>query len=331
MRISVTAKISCSTVTLHSAVTSGSDTDVTVITVTPGAWAVMLPLASTVAIDSSAELHLTDGSVASEGCTITATSDVSPTLMTSSVLVSDMPVTGVRTTVTLQMAVLSPQVAVMMTSPREAPVTVPASSTVAIDALAVVQVRGLMTAFAGRISGIRVMLCPTLISAEVSLRVRLSTGGRMTVTLHVAVLSPQVAVMVTSPTLRAVTRPVPSTVAIDSSPDDQVTVLSVASSGRISGTRVIVPPTISVATSGLIVMLSTGVGMTVTLQTARALPQAAVTVVSPRAIAVILPSASTVATASLPEVQVTVLSVTSSGKTSEIKVRVSPTIISAVY
>ena len=66
--------------------------------------------------------------------------------------------------------------------------------------------------------------------------------------------------------------------------------------------------------------------MTVTAQVAETSPHFAVITACPSALAVTLPSASTVATASFDEVHVTVLSVASSGITVAVRVTVCPTL-----
>ena len=76
-----------------------------------------------------------------------------------------------------------------------------------------------------------------LFRSEGSLRVMLAAGVGTTVTGQVALTLPQVAVTVAVPTATAVTWPVASTVATDSSDDFHVTVLSVVVTGRMDAAR----------------------------------------------------------------------------------------------
>lgn len=133
-----------------------------------------------------------------------------------------------------------------------------------------------------------------------------------------------VAVMVAVPALFAVTTP-SATVATVASLEVQVMVLSVVFSGVNVTVKVTVLPTSTVACDGSREMLSTGT-ITVTVQVAD-LPLAvvAVMVAVPAATAFTLPVLSTVATAASLEVQVTVLSVASSGETVGVKVSEQPT------
>ena len=160
--------------------------------------------------------------------------------------------------------------------------------------------------------------------------VTLSTGiyrGVM-VSSQVADWSPLEAVIVAVPAATAVTTPVSLTVALVSSEEVQVTVGSVAFSGRTVAVRVNTSPSIMVWDSGVTVMEVTGKtsAATVTAQVAVKLPSVVVTVMVavPTATAVTLPSASTVATVSSSEVQVTLLSVASSGRTVAVRVAVPP-------
>ncbi len=234
-------------------------------------------------------------------------------------------------TVTRHSALTPPQVTVTTVSPRATAVILPSASTVAIASSPEVQVTVLSVASSGKISRTGVNVPPTVSVIASGFRVMLSTCVGMTVTLHVAVLPPQVAVIVASPTLIAVTRPLASTVAIASSSDDQVTVLSVAFSGRISGTKVTVPPAVSVTASGLMVKLSTGVGRTVTLHVAVIPPHVAVMVTSPTDTPVTTPFSSTVAISLSAELHVTILSVVFSGRMVAVSVTLSPTLIWALF
>ncbi len=153
----------------------------------------------------------------------------------------------------------------------------------------------------------------------------------LTVTVHVAVSPFAVdAVIVAFPSLTAVTDPFSSTVAISGSLDVHVTVLSEAFSGSMVAVIVFVSPSVSERVVGSRVMPVIGVGTTVTAHVAVLPPQVAVMVASPRAMAFTFPSASTVAISGLLEVQVTVLSVASSGSTLASSRSVSPTLREAL-
>ena len=181
----------------------------------------------------------------------------------------------------------------------------------------VVHVTVLSVASSGLTVAMRVALSPSTISKEVLSRVTDVTAMMFlaTVTLQVASLSPAFAVIVAVPSFTAVTSPF-TTVAMASSEDVQVTVLSVALSGVTVAVRVALAPSTRFRDSLSNLMDSTGTNaaVTVTLQVASFAPALAVMVAVPAFTAFTLPSA-TVATASSEEVQVTILSVASSGFT----------------
>ena len=129
--------------------------------------------------------------------------------------------------------------------------------------------------------------------------------------------------MVAEPTLIAVTTP-SDIVATEASEVLQVTVLSVASSGFTVAVRVTVSPTFKEALVLSRVIEATGVASTVIAQVASLSPALAVMVAVPSLMAVTTPS-STVAMDTSEVLQVTVLSVASSGFTVALRVTVSPT------
>ena len=128
--------------------------------------------------------------------------------------------------------------------------------------------------------------------------------------------------MVALPTFLAVTTPF-ETVAIVWSEELQVTVLSVASSGLTVAVRVIVSPARSEAVVLFNVTEVTSVATTVIWQVAVLLPALAVIVASPTFLAITTPF-ETVAIVWSDELQVTVLSVASSGLTVAVRVTLSP-------
>ena len=145
--------------------------------------------------------------------------------------------------------------------------------------------------------------------------------------MQVADWSPAAAVIVAEPFPTAVITP-PSTWATPVLEDFQVTVLFVASSGRTVAVSVCLPPTVSVTSVLSRVTDATGMTIfsTVTAQVAVLSPALAVIVAVPGTMAVTLPP-STVATDSLEDVHVMVLSVASSGLTVALRVTSSPTVI----
>ena len=156
-----------------------------------------------------------------------------------------------------------------------------------------------------------------------------ATVAAVTVTLQVAVLLPSlvVTVMVAEPALTAVTLPFSSTVATALSEDFQETVLSVASSGVTVALRVAEPPSVrdSSVLSRLTPVTATVAASTVMEQVAVLPPSLVLTVM------VALPGLpartsplSTATTAASLVVQVTVLSVASSGVTVAVRVAFSP-------
>ena len=293
-----------------------------VIVASPSAMAVITP-PLTVAIFSSLEDHVTVGSVASSGRTVTVRVAVLPLIIGSSVLSRVIEVTGVPT-VTLHLASFSPALAVMVVSPSAMAVIIP-SLTVATFSLLEDQVIFGSVASSGSTVAVRINFVPlTMVSSVFVVSRVIEVTGVVTVILLFASFSPAFAVIVASPSPTAVTTP-SLTVATFSSLEDQVTVGSVASSGRTVALRVALLPLImgnSVLSKAIEV---TGV-LTVTLHVASFSPAFAVIVASPSPTAVTVPSL-TVATFSLLEDQVIFGSVASSGKTVALRVAVLPLIM----
>ena len=136
-------------------------------------------------------------------------------------------------TVTVQVAVLSPAFAVMVADPSWTAVTRPLLLTVATAVLLEDQVTVLSVALSGLTVAESWKVSCSVSASEVLFSVTEVTGMIFleTVTVHVAVLSPALAVMVVVPSATAVTRPLSLTVAMAAFAVDQVTVLSVALSG----------------------------------------------------------------------------------------------------
>ena len=297
-----------------------------VMVAVPNFLAVTTPL-ETVATVASDVVQVTVLSVASLGLTVAVRVTVSPTFREADVLLRVTLVTGVGITVIEQVAVFSPAFAVIVAVPNFLAVTTPLE-TVAIVASDVVQITVLSVASLGLTVALRVTVSPTFREAKVLLMVTLVTGVATTVIEQVAVLSPALAVIVAVPNFLAVTTPL-ETVATVASDVVQVTVLSVASLGLTVALRVTVSPTFREADVLLRVTLVTGVGMTVIVQLAVFSPALAVIVAVPIFLAVTTPL-ETVTTVASDVVQVTVLSVASSGPTVAVRVTVSPTSSDAV-
>ena len=141
------------------------------------------------------------------------------------------------------------------------------------------------------------------------------------VTLQTAVL----AVMTAVPPLTARTFPAAFTVTTDGRLLLQVTVLSAASAGSTPALRTAV--LLGSSTSSVLFRVipdASIAGVTVTLQTAVFPPAVAVMFAVPSAAAVTVPSAATVATVSLSDFHVTVLSAAFSGSTAAVSFSVAP-------
>ena len=266
--------------------------------------------------------------MASSGSTVAVRVNCSSTKSSVEVALSIRPVAGTGSTVTSQVAVTSPQVAVIVAVPSAMAVTTP-SSTVTTSSLSEVQATVLSVAFSGPTTAVSVPVLPMYRVIEEALRVTLAAGTGATVTSQVASTSPQVAVIVAVPRATAVTTPSSETVATFSSLEVQVRVLSAALSGPTVAVMVAVSPSLmlSSVTSNAIELTSTG--FTVTSQVASMSPHTTVIVATPSPTAVSTPS-TTVTTASSLDVQLRVLSVVSSGCTTAVRVNCSSTKSSAV-
>ena len=179
-------------------------------------------------------------SVASSGLTVAVRVIVSPAFREALVLSRVTEVTGVATTVTAQVAALSPALAVMVAEPTFLAVTTPLL-TVATEASEVVQVTVLSVALSGVTIALRVALSPTFKERLSASRVTSSISIGVTFTTHMADLSPQAALMLAWPTLRVVTTP-SLTLATDSSEEDHTIILFVVFSGRTVAKRWTVCP-----------------------------------------------------------------------------------------
>ena len=240
-----------------------------------------------------------------------------------------MELTGMNffSTVTSQVAVFSPALAVMVAIPGFKVFTLPAS-TVATEASEVLQVTLGSVASAGRTVADNTASSPSTRVKAVLYKAMELTGMNFfsTVTSQVAVFSPAFAVMVALPGVSVFTFPA-STVATEASEVLHVTVGSVASAGRTVADKTASSPSIRVN-----VVLSsstelTGINLfsTITSQVAVCSPACAVTVALPGFSACTFPSA-TLATKVSEELQLTLGSVASSGSTVAFKSASSPSI-----
>ena len=326
----VTAMKDGRTVTVHLADLSPA---FAVIVAVPALTAFTLPFV-TVATEVFDEVQVTVLSVAFSGMTVAVRTASSPSVSSSSDLSNHIEVTGMTfaLTVTAHVAVLSPALAVMVAVPALRAFTLP-SVTVATVASDEVQVTVLSVALSGLTVAVRVVSSPSVRVNVVLSSVTEVTGMTfaLTVTVHVADFSPAVAVMVTLPALRAFTLP-SATVATAASEVVQVTVLSVASSGLTVAVRVVSSPSVRVKVVLSSVTEVTGMTLawTDTAHWADFSPAAAVMVTFPGLRAFTLPPV-TVATDASDVLQVTVLSVASSGLTVAVRVTSSPSVISSVF
>ena len=163
---------------------------------------------------ASEVLQVTVLSVASSGFTVAVSVSDSPSFRFSSVLFRVTSVTAMTflLTVTLQVADLSPDLAVIVAEPSFAAVTLPLASAVAILASEVLQVTVLSVASSGFTVAVSVSDSPSFNDISVLFSVTDSTGIGSTVTSQEALLPLQLAWMVDAPTATAVILPLSSTV-----------------------------------------------------------------------------------------------------------------------
>ena len=326
----VTGTKAAVTVTVHLADLSPA---FAVMTAVPALTAVTIP-SSTVATDALEVVQVTAGSVALSGLTVAVRTAWSPSTRPSVVLSRVTEVTAMKDgrTVTVHLADLSPAFAVIVAVPALTAFTLP-FVTVATEVFDEVQVTVLSVAFSGMTVAVRTASSPS-VSSSSDLSNHIEVTGMTfawTVTAHVAVLSPAFAVIVVVPALRAFTLP-SVTVATDASEVVQVTVLSVASSGLTVAVRVVSSPSVrvNVVLSSVTEVTGMTLAWTVTAHWADFSPAAAVMVTFPGLRAFTLPPV-TVATDASDVLQVTVLSVASSGLTVAVRVTSSPSVISSVF
>jgi hypothetical protein len=156
-------------------------------------------------------------------------------------------------------------VAVTEVVPGSNPVTSPLESTVAMSMSPVVQLTDLPVSavpFWSRGVAVNWAVPATVTVAVSGLTSTEATGTGTTVTLALPLCPSLVAVTLVEPGATAVTRPVDGlTVATDAFPIDQVTVRPVStvpSCALVVAVNCLVPPTVSVAVSGLTITDATG-------------------------------------------------------------------------
>ena len=301
------------TVTLQVAETSPARA---VMVAVPGATPVTTPYLLTVAAALLSVLHSV-ASVLLDGVTMSTSILLSVSNICRFAGLTVIPVAGMMrlATVTVQVALVSPALAVMVAVPGATAVTFPALSTVANSGLSLLQVTVGLEASSGFTVADRVASSPSTRSKVALSRVTELTGT-VTVTLQVAECSPALAIMVASPPPTAFTLP-SATVTTSALEVLQVTVLLVASSGFTVAARVVSCPLIRfrVLLSRETEVTSITFLETATVQVAVLSPALAVMVAVPSFTAVTLPVLSTVAISALSVLQATVLSVASLGDT----------------
>lgn len=187
---------------------------------------------------------------------------------------------------------------VMIARPKSWAVTTP-SSTQTIVSSEEVHNKVFSVAFSGRIVASNVVVSPDLSSMKVTFNSTDSAGTtfRLTVTEQATLFSPEVAVMMAAPSLIAVTLP-SFTTATKGSLLDQLTDLSVASSGLTVADNVSESPSVNSSVVLLISIDATGIIFlfTFTLQVAVFPPEVAVMTEFPSDMAITMPDSDTVAT-----------------------------------
>ena len=225
---------------------------VAVIVAVPSPFAVTTPFESTVAIAVFELFQVTVLFVALLGDTVAFRVSFEPMSMVVEGLLRDTDATDTGLTVTVHEADLPPAVAVMVTVPTAFAVTTPLELTVATLVLELFHVTVPLDAFDGETVALIVVVEPTSTLVEVGLTVIAVTTGFVTVTLQVADLPSQEAVITAVPAALAVTTPVLLTVATDVFELFQLTVGFVVSEGRTVAFSVPVVPAASV----IVVLLS---------------------------------------------------------------------------
>ncbi len=148
---------------------------VVAVTVTvPGFTAVILPEASTVAIEGSLEVQVTFLSTASVGVIVAVKVSLAPTVKLSVVLFSDIVVLESFTLTAQEEVKLLPSlvVAVIIAEPAFTAVTLPKVSTLAIEGSLEVQVSDLSGALSGTTTCDKVSVCPTVNVSDVLFKVK---------------------------------------------------------------------------------------------------------------------------------------------------------------
>ena len=321
------------TVTAHEAVRPLDE--VAVIVAFPALTAVTTPALETEATELSEEDHATDLSVASSGVIVAVSVAFSPSVRVSSDWLIEIPVTSIifGLTVTAHEAVRPlDEVAVIVAFPAFRAVTTPSMETEATEVSEDDQITDLSVASSGVIVAVSIAFSP-------SVRVRSDWLIEMPVTSIIFGFTvteqeaerplEEVAVIVLVPALTAVTTPDSETEATELSEDDQITDLSVASSGVIIAVSLAFSPSVRVRSDLLIEIPVTAImfGLTVTAHEAvRPLEDAAVIVAVPAFRAVTIPASETRTIELSEDDQVTDLSVASSGVIVAVKVAFSPSV-----
>jgi hypothetical protein len=287
---------------------------VAVIVAVPAATPVTTPVAETVATPVALELHVTMRPVSTlpPASFVVAVSDcVAPTNTLAEPGLTVTVATGTGTTVIEAVPVFPSLVAVIVTVPSATPVTTPPDDTVAMPVLPElhVTVRPVSTLpFASFVVAASGVVVPITTFVAPGVTVTVLTGGGVTVTVAVALFVSAVAVIVAVPCATPVTTPVDETVATAVLLELHATGRSVTTVPFASFTVAVSEPVVVAATvieGGAIVILPTGIAVTV-IEAVPDLPSlVAVIVALPAPTAVTVPFDDTVATPLLLVVQTT--------------------------
>ena len=246
--IEVTSIIAFFTVTVQAVLLPPAEA---VIVAVPSLMAVTIPLAETTATVALELVHVIVLSVAFVGKTVAVRVVVCPSSNDNEVSERVIEVTSIIApfTVTTHLALFPPADAIISVVPPAIAVTMPVFETVATATFELVQVIVLSVASEGDMVAVSVAVCPSSKDNVVceSVMEETATIPFFTVTVHVALWLPAVALTVVVPSLIAVTSPVFETVATAALELVQVTVLSVALVGTTVATRVAVCPSSSVS------------------------------------------------------------------------------------
>src|SRR5881396_2947873 len=287
---------------------------VAVIVAALAATPVTSPVEDTVATAGVPDAQVTDrpeSTLPAASFRVVVSCTVAPTSTTAVAGLTVTDATGTIATVTLAVPLFPSLVAVIVADPAATPVTSPAADTVAIAVFELVHATARpVSTFPAASFGVALscVVAPTKTFAVAGLTVTEATGTLDTVTAAVPACPSLVAVIVTAPTATPVTRPLAETVPTAPLPVVQVSARPLRTlplaSFRVA-VSCTVPPTYMLGAVGLTVTDATGTIATVTLAVPLCPSLIAVIVAAPAATPVTSPVEDTVATAGVPDAQVT--------------------------